>query len=90
MIPERTNIMKPDCYKCVHKLDIPGDAHSRCNNFNANVKGDPIGIKRGWFMWPLNYDPTWLQECNGFSDNPKDKRPRMKLDPLTELMALLK
>jgi len=31
-----------------------------------NVMGDPVGIKRGWFYWPLNYDPTWLETCDGF------------------------
>ena len=30
------------------------------------VVGNPIGIKRGWFNYPLNFDPTWLVECNGF------------------------
>jgi hypothetical protein len=30
------------------------------------VKGNPHGIKSGWFMHPLNYDPVWLEECNGF------------------------
>jgi hypothetical protein len=31
-----------------------------------NIVGHPTGIKRGWFMWPANFDPTWLQNCNGF------------------------
>jgi len=31
-----------------------------------NIKGNPMGIKRGWFMWPANFDPTWLISCNGF------------------------
>jgi len=30
------------------------------------VTGDKHGIRMGWFMWPLNYDPTWLLSCNGF------------------------
>lgn len=30
------------------------------------VKGDSHGIKNGWFMWPFNFDPTWLVECDGF------------------------
>lgn len=30
------------------------------------VNGDSHGIMKGWFMWPLNYDPTWLLSCNGF------------------------
>jgi hypothetical protein len=82
--------MKPDCYKCVHRLMVPGDAHSRCNNFQAKVSGNPSGIKHGWFMWPLNFDPTWLVSCDGFSDKPEDKKPEQKLDPLVELSAMLK
>jgi hypothetical protein len=84
------NNVRPNCYKCVHRLDVPGDAHSRCNNHVAKVKGNPIGIRRGWFMWPLNFDPSWLVSCDGFSDNPKDKKPMVKLDPLAELMAILR
>jgi hypothetical protein len=81
---------KPNCYKCVHRLGIPGDAHSRCNNHKAKVEGNPRGITNGWFMWPLNFDPTWLISCDGFSDNPEDKKPRIELDPLSELIAMLK
>jgi hypothetical protein len=25
------------------------------------------GIRNGWVTWPLNYDPTWLRECTGFT-----------------------
>lgn len=30
------------------------------------VKGNPHGIKMGWFNWPVNFDPVWLLECDGF------------------------
>lgn len=30
------------------------------------VVGNPNGIKRGWFSWPCNFDPNWLQACDGF------------------------
>ena len=80
---------KPNCYKCVHRLDVPGSAHSRCNNSKSKVQGHETGIKRGWFNWPFNYDPVWLLECDGFSDNPADKKSREEHDPLTELLALL-
>ncbi len=33
-----------------------------------NVKGDPRGIRNGWFNWPFNFDPTWLLQCDGFED----------------------
>ena len=30
------------------------------------VKGNPYGIKSGWFNHPYNFDPVWLEKCNGF------------------------
>jgi hypothetical protein len=81
---------KPDCYKCVHRLNMPGNAHSRCNNHDAKVAGDSHGIRMGWFMWPLNYDPVWLKSCAGFSDKPEDRKPRKEVDPLAELFAMLR
>lgn len=27
------------------------------------VEGHPTGISRGWFQWPLNFDPVWLVRC---------------------------
>jgi hypothetical protein len=32
------------------------------------VKGNPVGIERGWFTHPVDFDPTWLEECSGFVD----------------------
>ena len=32
------------------------------------IKGHEQGIRHGWFMWPANFDPTWLLECNGFKE----------------------
>ena len=99
---ENSEPMKPNCYECQYRGDIPGDAHSRCchpevkadsNPFGAmvevlmgkhseaarklGIKGDFMGIRRGWFVWPANFDPTWLVECNGFTPiaKPKDKIP---------------
>lgn len=37
------------------------------------VTGDPHGIARGWFNWPLDFDPTWLRTCDGF----EEKRPEI-------------
>ena len=31
-----------------------------------NIKANHHGIKKGWFMWPLNFDPVWLENCDGF------------------------
>jgi hypothetical protein len=24
------------------------------------------GIRNGWAIWPVNFDPTWLERCDGF------------------------
>jgi hypothetical protein len=80
---------KPDCYKCIHALNNPGDAHLRCNNLRAKVIGQAYGIRNGWFTWPLNFDPTWLVSCKGFSDNPADKKPIEKYDPFLEVISIL-
>lgn len=31
-----------------------------------NIKGNAHGIKMGWFFWPANFDPVWLESCTGF------------------------
>lgn len=33
-----------------------------------NVTGNPHGIRNGWFIWPLNFDPVWLETCDGFEE----------------------
>ena len=36
-----------------------------------NISGAAHGIKMGWFLWPINFDPVWLENCDGFkSKNP--------------------
>ena len=63
--------MKPNCYDCIYRRSIPGDAHSACQNRAAKVIGDAHGIRSGWFFWPFNFDPTWLRSCDGFSEKTK-------------------
>lgn len=29
------------------------------------------GLTMGWFNWPYNFDPAWLQECDGFEAKQK-------------------
>jgi len=33
------------------------------------VKGNEQGIRSGWFCHPLNFDPVWLEECDGFLED---------------------
>lgn len=60
--------MKSNCYDCKFRQDIPESAHSCCMNRSNSliVRGDAYGMRHGWFAWPINFDPVWLRECNGF------------------------
>ena len=24
------------------------------------------GIRQGWFGWPIDFDPVWVEQCTGF------------------------
>ena len=66
--------IKVNCHKCIHRGSIPGSAHSCCNcKKKINIKVNPIGVRisilRGWFIWPINFDPIWLKSCDGFTPN---------------------
>jgi hypothetical protein len=37
------------------------------------IKGNAHGIRQGWFYWPYNFDPVWLEACKGFKQRKKDK-----------------
>lgn len=39
-----------------------------------SVRGNPTGIKRGWFNWPMNFDPNWLESCDGFTAKTEKKK----------------
>jgi len=64
--------MRPNCYDCIHRRTLSGDAHSKCLNVEANVTATIHGIRQGWFYWPVNFDPTWLLTCDGFIEIPED------------------
>ena len=35
--------------------------------------GKEHGRNKGWFLWPLNFDPVWLVSCDGFEFNSESK-----------------
>lgn len=61
------------CYSCQHRHDLIGSAHSGCKNFHARVKGNDHEIKNGWFDWPLQFDPIWLNTCTGYKSKERAK-----------------
>ena len=54
-------------------MDLSSGGHLT-HGYKLNVSGNPAGIRRGWFNWPFNYDPTWLLTCDGFTE--KSNAPR--------------
>jgi hypothetical protein len=36
-----------------------------------NIQGHKHGIANGWFLWPANFDPVWLVNCDGFESKKK-------------------
>lgn len=84
---------KPNCYKCKHRGNVPGDAHSCCvhpeikknvteemyaalgiggisspSAAKFKIQANSHGVQQGWFMWPVNFDPVWLENCDGFEE----------------------
>ena len=56
-----------ECRTCKHRRTIPWDAHISCANPDPEMKGSPHGIKSGWFMYPINFDPVWKEkDCSNF------------------------
>ena len=35
-----------------------------------NIRAAEQGVRRGWFLWPVNFDPVWLENCDGFTEKP--------------------
>jgi hypothetical protein len=32
------------------------------------IEANAHGIRNGWFFWPANFDPVWLEACNGYKE----------------------
>ena len=41
------------------------------------------GMLKGEFRWPFNYDPTWLEACDGFKQKKPVNAIRKRLTHLT-------
>lgn len=56
-----------NCYKCIHKRNIPGDGHIQCKKPDPEMTGNPHGVKMSWFLYPFNFDPIWrTKKCANF------------------------
>lgn len=30
------------------------------------IRANAHGVRQGWFLWPFNFDPVWLENCNAY------------------------
>jgi hypothetical protein len=55
------------CYTCVYKRTIPGDCHISCAKPDPMVQGHAHGVRMGWFDYPYNFDPIWIERpCSNY------------------------
>jgi len=84
-----------DCYKCGYKGKNPGSEHIRCKyNWSkselSQPKGNPHGIKHGWWIFPIIFDPTWMiDNCPAFAIESLKEMIIEKYDPFLEVTAIL-
>ena len=80
------------CYSCAYKDEVPGSAHIRCRllwTTERRPEGAPHGVRNGWFIFPLNYDPTWgPNECIAKAET-RDPEKVDKGSPLADLLSIL-
>ena len=86
---------KQNCYSCGYKGNIAGSCHSSCTFDWVNSKLKPPkaslhGIKKGWYMFPFNYDPVWQEEpCKAYSKE-ADRSKISDIDPFKTLLNMLR
>lgn len=94
-MPSEENNTRGQCHGCAYRSKVPGDAHSTCNfDFRkAGLKmpaGDPNGVRNGWYMFPVNYDPNWMVEACGGRSETKDPEMIRKSNPLLDILSMLR
>ena len=86
---------KQSCLERGYMGRNPGTAHIRCNFdwAKAEIKapaGHPHGIRKGWYIFPVNYDPTWMiGSCPVYTETIDPEMVVKKRDAFTELMGIL-
>lgn len=54
-------------FASVGRVDLPAMSDNR-----LKVKANPTGIRGGWFHYPFDFDPVWLEQCMGFEKMAED------------------
>jgi hypothetical protein len=51
--------MMSECWDCVHLRRNSWTHHIKCAKPDPEMTGSEHGIRNGWFLYPLNFDPVW-------------------------------
>lgn len=43
-------------------------SHVQMGGQFEEVKFNPHGVANGWCMWPLNFDPVWIDKCDLYEE----------------------
>lgn len=89
------------CETCVYRRPVPGNAHIECvfNWTRALTEkkvtmiplGHTHGIKQGWYMFPILFDPVWtVIKCQAFSKVIDENSVLKGVDKIVHQMVVLK
>jgi len=56
-----------ECWSCRYRRQDPFNAHISCVKPDVDMVGNKHGIMKGWFMYPLLFDPVWKEKlCSNY------------------------
>ena len=85
------------CHKCAYKGNVPRNSHIRCSldwskSYHQPPKASEYGTKKGWYIFPVLFDPIWQETpCQEFStEKDSDKVSENSSDPYTQLLGMIR
>jgi hypothetical protein len=77
-----------NCFECEWSRTLAGSTHLSCYhpfvvqnpltaNFFMRIDANQHGIDNGWFLFPFDFDPTWLNSCVGFLEKGTEVLPEI-------------
>lgn len=58
-----------ECYSCNNLRNVPGNCHIKCAKPDQELQFNPHGIRNGWVIYPVLFDPVWkMNNCKNFEE----------------------
>jgi len=61
--PEIKKNLKEEMFACLGVSNAISPSSQK-----LNIRANAHGVEKGWFNWPVNFDPVWLENCDGFEE----------------------